>query len=93
MQFTLVQALTPESESATHYFWSQPRNFKVDDKALTETLATAATAAFGEDRAMIEAQQEVIKGSPDTKMIAITADAALIRVRRMIDEALAAQDA
>jgi phenylpropionate dioxygenase-like ring-hydroxylating dioxygenase large terminal subunit len=91
MQFTLVQALTPESENATHYFWSQPRNFKIDDEALTETLATAATVAFGEDREMIEAQQEVIKANPDTKMTAITADAALIRVRRMIDKALAAQ--
>jgi phenylpropionate dioxygenase-like ring-hydroxylating dioxygenase large terminal subunit len=93
MQFTLVQALTPESENATHYFWSQPRNFKLDDKALTETLATAATVAFVEDREMIEAQQKVIKANPDNKMITITADAALVRVRRMIDKALVVEAA
>jgi phenylpropionate dioxygenase-like ring-hydroxylating dioxygenase large terminal subunit len=91
MQFRLIQALTPETTHSTHYFWSQPRNFSLNDATLTETLATSANAGFAEDKAIIEAQQKVIDQNPGAPMMAIAADAGLMRVRRMIDRMLAAE--
>jgi phenylpropionate dioxygenase-like ring-hydroxylating dioxygenase large terminal subunit len=88
MQFRLVQALTPETASKTHYFWSQPRNFELQDDALTETLYASANAGFAEDRAMIEAQQDVINKHPDALMRGIALDAGLNRVRKLINNQL-----
>ncbi len=91
LQFHSVQALTPETEGTTHYFWSYPHNFALDDGAVTDMLANAVGAAFEEDRAVIEAQQAVVDRSPDSKMIAIAADAGGMQVRWMIDQKLAAE--
>ena len=91
LQFHSVQALTPETDRSTHYFWSFPHNFALDNPSVTEALANAASTAFEEDRAVIEAQQQVVDRSPDSKMIAIAADAAGMQVRWMIDQMLAAE--
>jgi phenylpropionate dioxygenase-like ring-hydroxylating dioxygenase large terminal subunit len=91
LQFHSVQALTPETERTTHYFWSYPHNFALDDASVTDFLADGVGQAFEEDRAMIEAQQQVIDRSAGSKMIPIAADAAVMQVRRMIDQLLAAE--
>lgn len=91
LQFHSVQALTPETDRTTHYFWSYPHNFALDRPEVTDMLANAIAVAFEEDRAVIEAQQRVIDRSPGAKMIAIAADAGGMQVRFMIDALLAAE--
>jgi phenylpropionate dioxygenase-like ring-hydroxylating dioxygenase large terminal subunit len=78
--------LTPETEQTTHYFWVQPCQFPHDDDTMIEEVGVGIENAFAEDRWMIEAQQGVINASPEFKPKSIRSDAALGRVRFMIDQ-------
>jgi len=91
--FQSVQALTPESEGSTHYFWHVANGFNVDDPSITAELRRQTEIAFDEDRAMIQAQQAVIDAHPDEKMVGIAADAALNQGRAILKRMLAAEAA
>ena len=53
--------MTPESESRTHYFYCNSRNYMTDDAHFNRVFATGLRAAFEhEDKPMIEAQQRQI---------------------------------
>jgi phenylpropionate dioxygenase-like ring-hydroxylating dioxygenase large terminal subunit/ferredoxin-NADP reductase len=83
-------ALTPETESTCHYFWSSAHNdFNSELPDITEKLVAHTGAAFQEDRDIIEAQQRVMNDSPGVAMVSIPADAALLQVRWMLDKLLA----
>lgn len=83
-------AVTPETENTAHYFWATAHNnFQTSVTNLTGQLTAQVENAFDEDRRIIEAQQKVIVTSPDAPMIAIAADATLLKVRRMLDAMLA----
>lgn len=92
-QFHSIQALTPETASTTHYFWTYPHNFALDDPGVTDMLAQGISNAFEEDRAMIMAQQDVLNRSPDQTMFNIGADAAPMQVRARLEQLLAAEAA
>ncbi len=77
--------LTPETEQTTHYFWIQPCEFPHDDHAIIEKVGKGIDTAFAEDRWIIEAQQEVMNSNPSIKPKALRNDAALGRVRYMIE--------
>lgn len=77
--------LTPETEQSTHYFWIQPCQFPHGDHGLIEQVGVGMSTAFAEDRWVIEAQQEVMNNDPSIKPKAVRSDAALGRVRAMID--------
>lgn len=82
-------ALTPETETTCHYFWSTAHNdFNPELEGLTERLITQVGSAFEEDRNIIEAQQEVINETSSEGMVSIAADAALAQVRWMLDKLL-----
>ncbi len=85
-------ALTPCDETTTHYFWATARNdFASKEEDLTRKLTQQVASAFEEDREIIEAQQAVISATPQAPMIAIAADATLLKVRRMLDALLATE--
>ncbi len=88
MEFRHISALTPESETSTHYFFAQCHGFALDSPETTKAIHAAVAGAFEEDKAMIEAQQKVINLAPDRKMHAIQHDGALFQVRRMISQAI-----
>jgi vanillate O-demethylase monooxygenase subunit len=89
--FHSCQALTPETPSSTHYFFSHAHNFALDDPTVTEAVYQSINAAFDEDSRMIEAQARVIARDPAREMIGIGADSALVRYRRMVRAALDAE--
>jgi phenylpropionate dioxygenase-like ring-hydroxylating dioxygenase large terminal subunit len=91
LQFHSVQALTPETERTTHYFWSYPHNFALDDPSVTDMLAAGIARAFEKDKAMIEAQQAVLDRSHDRQMFNIGADAAAMQVRARLRDLIAAE--
>lgn len=94
MRIRTMIALTPETETTAHYFWSSTHNnFNPDHSDLTSKLLAQVSSAFQEDREIIEAQQRVINESPDATMMPIPADAALIQVRWMLDKLLAEEAA
>jgi vanillate O-demethylase monooxygenase subunit len=93
MQLHTFIALTPETEHSTHYFWSTAHNeFTSAVEDITGQLTVQVAGAFDEDRVIIEAQQRSILQSEGEPMIAIPADATLMRVRRMLDQMLAGEN-
>ena len=88
LRFHSYQALTPETESSTHYFWAQAHDFEIEKPEVTQAVADQVRNAFSEDKVIIEAQQRVLKEFPDEKMNSIAADAALNMVRWILDKKL-----
>lgn len=79
-----LNAITPETETTSHYFWAQAHNFDIHNAKTTEMIFNQITEAFLEDVAIFEGQQRVIdrdKGPPE---IDVAADAAQIQARRIL---------
>jgi vanillate O-demethylase monooxygenase subunit len=87
------QALTPETEGSTHYFFTQAHNFMVDKPEVTESMYRALLVAFEEDRDMIVAQQRNLALDSDAPMTALTVDQALTQFRRVVDQLIQAERA
>jgi Vanillate O-demethylase oxygenase C-terminal domain len=58
---------------------------------VTEGIYAGIERAFHEDRDMISAQFRMLQMTPDAKMLPLAMDAALVRYRRMLEEAIAAE--
>jgi phenylpropionate dioxygenase-like ring-hydroxylating dioxygenase large terminal subunit len=84
LTFRSCQALTPESEKSTHYFFMQAHSFALDDESVTESLYQSLIAAFTEDRQMIEAQQRTIDIGNANEMVILSFDVGLVKFRRAI---------
>jgi phenylpropionate dioxygenase-like ring-hydroxylating dioxygenase large terminal subunit len=88
LEFRGCQALTPETESSTHYFFAHPHNFLIDRPEVTEEIHAGIVRAFEEDRLMITSQQLNIGLDPSFKMVPLSVDAALSQFRWVIDQLL-----
>jgi phenylpropionate dioxygenase-like ring-hydroxylating dioxygenase large terminal subunit len=84
-----LNAITPETERTTHYFWAQAHNFKIDQKWATDLIFQNVHTAFLEDLAIIGAQQENIETAPDRPRIDMNHDAGSIAARRMLETLIA----
>jgi vanillate O-demethylase monooxygenase subunit len=91
LEFRSCQAVTPETKTSSHYFYAVPRNFAIDDEAITDTLFNDVVAAFEEDRLMIEAQARNLKLAEGWAVSFIAADAALSRFRLQMGKQLQAE--
>ncbi len=82
----VLHLLTPETETSTHYFWSQSRNFRFDEPALTDSLREAIRKTFNEDKVMLERQQrEVSDMRGPLPGLALRVDDAPLRARRLLE--------
>ncbi|MGH8519301.1 MAG: hypothetical protein ACREUE_17760 [Panacagrimonas sp.] len=79
-----LNAITPETEATTHYFWGQAHDFDVDNPQTTEKIFEQIKTAFLEDVAVFEAQQKSIARNPDAPTVDVNADAGTIQARRII---------
>lgn len=88
-----LNAITPETETTTHYFWAQAHNFKIDDPTVTELIFRQVHTAFMEDLAVIEAQQNTINafGEKLPEPVDFNQDAGGIQARRIVEAVLAAE--
>ena len=80
-----LNAITPETETTSHYFWGQAHDWDVGNKALTDMLVEQITTAFLEDVAVFEAQQRNITLLPNAPQVDINADSGVIQARRILD--------
>jgi phenylpropionate dioxygenase-like ring-hydroxylating dioxygenase large terminal subunit len=80
-----LNAITPETETTSHYFWGQAHDWDVGNKALTDMLVGQITTAFLEDVGVFEAQQRNMTILPNAPQIDINADAGLIQARRILE--------
>ena len=86
-----LNAITPETERTTHYFWAQAHNFKTDKKFVTDLIFQNVHTAFLEDLAIISAQQENIEIDPLVPRVDMNHDAGGIAARRMLEGMIAAE--
>ena len=89
------QAVTPETEHSSHYFFSAAMDPQVPQFVL-DTIFAGFGDAFEEDREMISAQQAMLDSDDEGRNIAGIAtahDGPLLQVRRMIARTIAAEDA
>ena len=84
-----LNAITPETERTTHYFWAQAHNFGLDKKWLTDLIFENVHTAFQEDVGIIGAQQQNIDAGGAPPRIDMNHDAGGIAARRMLEAMIA----
>jgi phenylpropionate dioxygenase-like ring-hydroxylating dioxygenase large terminal subunit len=87
------QTLTPENEGATHYFFQQSHRADAGDASVTEGIYQSLITAFNEDRDMITAQHQAMRRNPGAPMLPLGIDAALVRYRKLLEEAVQREQA
>jgi phenylpropionate dioxygenase-like ring-hydroxylating dioxygenase large terminal subunit len=81
----VIDVMTPQSETSTHYFWGMARSFDVEDAGFTARFKAQQGGVFVEDVEILEAQQRSIHANPDLKLRAYNIDEGSVRVRRIIE--------
>lgn len=87
------QAVTPMTDKTSRYFfcWGPHRNH--GDEKLRDTLMGIADMAFGEDKAMIEAQQRVVNATENPVVMPTAHDKGVTIFNRMVDRMIKAEPA
>ena len=90
-----LNAITPETDTTTHYFWAQAHNFKLDDPTVTDLVYRQVHSAFLEDLFVIGEQQNNLTAFGDYLPTAVdfNQDAGGLQARRVIDRILADEQA
>lgn len=81
----VIDVMTPETETASHYFWGMARNFLTDDAGFTARFKAQQGGVFMEDVAILEAQQRSLATNVDLKLRAYNIDEGGTRARRIIE--------
>lgn len=82
-----VHIMTPETETTTHYFWANARDFRRDDADLQAGLEQGLRYAFEQqDKPMIDAVQKSMAGGDFWEMrpVILACDAGAVRARRVL---------
>ena len=87
----VLNTMTPELDGSCHYFWSIARNFKIDEQRITTERRQAVHGVFGEDEAVLAAQQRAIDANPGRLFYNLNIDAGAMWARRLIDARVAAE--
>jgi vanillate O-demethylase monooxygenase subunit len=87
----VVDFITPETDTSHHYFWGMARNFKPQDRALTDTIREGQGKIFSEDMEMLERQQQNLLTYPERKLLMLNIDSGGVQSRRVIDRWLQAE--
>jgi vanillate O-demethylase monooxygenase subunit len=85
----VIDALTPESATTSHYFWGMARNFDIDDPGFTARFKKQQGGVFLEDVAVLEAQQRSLEANPGLKLKAFSIDTGGVKARQVIARLLA----
>ena len=86
-----LNAITPETDRTTHYFWAQAQNFGIDDPSIAELDFRLTHGAFLEDLAMIAGQQVNIDLDPDAPRVSVATDSGGVQARRLLESLIAAE--
>ncbi len=81
-----LNAITPETETTTHYFWAQAHDFQPDNQQVTDAIFEQVKTAFLEDVEVFTAQQEMINYDPEKRTINLSQDAGGAFARKLIDD-------
>jgi len=85
----VLNLITPETESSSHYFWAIARSYDLNDAELTEYIRKEVSKTFDEDKLLLEAQQLRLSGKPlGAFPVSLRADVGAIQGRRVINSLL-----
>lgn len=88
----VINLMTPETATSTHYFWAFARNFRLDEPGVTEFLRLNVGRTFDEDKDMLESQQRNIGAVAEPVFsIAVKADAGPTQGRRLLASMIEAE--
>ena len=79
-----LNAITPETETTSHYFWGQAHDFDVKNAETTEKIFQQIKTAFLEDVSVFSAQQRNLNMIANPPQVDINADAGTIAARRIL---------
>ena len=82
----ILNSITPSTETKSYYFWSVCRNYRIKDVSLTTQWREATKMIFGQDEAILNAQQEAIDRNPDKVFYDLNIDVGAMWARRKIDQ-------
>ena len=85
---TVVDFITPETETSHWYFWGMARNFSPQDEELTGKIREGQGKIFSEDLEMLQQQQTNLLRYPDRKLLKLNIDAGGVRSRMLINQAI-----
>ncbi len=89
---TVVDFITPETDTSMWYFWGMARNFKPQDNDLTDKIRSGQHTIFSEDLEMLERQQENLLKNPQRELLKLDIDAGGVQARRMIAKLVDAEN-
>ena len=94
-EFFNLNAITPETDSTSWYFYAHSRNFALDDQEVDEMFRIELRGAFQEDVDILAAQQaNMARHSHKTKpWVDIQVDGPGLLMRRMVKEAVEQEQA
>jgi vanillate O-demethylase monooxygenase subunit len=79
-----LNAITPETETTSHYFWGQAHDFDVANPDTTNKIFEQIRTAFLEDVAVFSAQQRNLNIFTHPPQVDINADAGALAARRIL---------
>jgi len=88
----VLNTMTPETERTCHYLWAFVRNYRLEDQRITTLIREGVSGVFGEDEAVLAAQQQGVDDHPDKEFYNLNIDAGAMWARRLIDRMMAAED-
>jgi vanillate O-demethylase monooxygenase subunit len=83
------QAITPEAQGRTHYFWSTGLDRRSFGPTELEVKVAQVAKTFEEDRVVIEAQYERLMEEPGRPLMGIRSDGPSVMARRILEQLLA----
>lgn len=87
----VIDVMTPESETSTHYFWGMARNFATEDAGFTARFKRQQGGVFAEDLEILEAQQKSIEANPNMRLTGYNIDEGGVRARQIISRKIKAE--
>ena len=84
----VLNAMTPETSTSTHYFWWLGRDYNQDNTSLTQWMKDANARTFLEDKTILEAQQQNMTREPNQRPVPSPADKGLTLAAKLTEELL-----
>ncbi len=84
--------MTPETETAHHFFWSIDRDWGLNSGKFSQMQGKCVRAAFGEDQEVLEAQQVNMGLLGGNSPINLAGDKGGLFARRILDRLIEAQN-
>jgi vanillate O-demethylase monooxygenase subunit len=90
-QRRILNFITPETATSSHYFWGVARLWELGNTALSDGIRADVIKTFDQDKVLLEAQQRVLDSDPSLQAFPVTIkiDAGPILGRRLLESKLA----